>query len=233
MGDVKDAMDSITFEDIDFPTHPIPYTMMYVQWEANIIISKQLIRNLAFAFATIAIVNLILIADIVVSLLVFLCVVLTILDIVGSLYFMGLTIEIVTSVQLILSVGLALDYSAHIGVTYIVTRARDRKLRTQETLNDIGTAVFNGGFSTFLAFVLIAFSDSYIFLVFFKVLYYLGAVNELCNQILIFTDISICQMLTFNFLDVFMRGIIWIIPRPILLASNVISHRSNFRIQQT
>ena len=84
----------------------------------------------AFAFATIALVNLILIADLVVSLLVFLCVILTILDIVGGLYFMGLTIEIVTSVQLILSVGLALDYSAHIGVTYIVTRGRDRRQRT-------------------------------------------------------------------------------------------------------
>ena len=123
----------------------------------------------AFAFATIALVNLILIADLVVSLLVFLCVILTILDIVGGLYFMGLTIEIVTSVQLILSVGLALDYSAHIGVTYIVTRGRDRRQRTQDTLNNIGTAVFNGGFSTFLAFVLVAFSDSYVFLTFFKV----------------------------------------------------------------
>ena len=169
MGDVKDAVDSISFKDINFPIHPIPYTMMYVQWEANIIISKQLIRNLAFAFATIALVNLILIADLVVSLLVFLCVVLTILDIVGGLYFMGLTIEIVTSVQLILSVGLALDYSAHIGVTYIVTRGRERRQRTQDTLNNIGTAVFNGGFSTFLAFVLVAFSDSYVFLTFFKV----------------------------------------------------------------
>ena len=58
MGDVKDAMDSVSFEDINFPIPPIPYTMMYVQWEANIIISKQLIRNLAFAFATIALVNL-------------------------------------------------------------------------------------------------------------------------------------------------------------------------------
>ena len=162
-------MDSVSFENINFPIHPIPYTMMYVQWEANIIISKQLIRNLAFAFATIALVNLILIADLVVSLLVFLCVVLTILDIVGGLYFMGLTIEIVTSVQLILSVGLALDYSAHIGVTYIVTRGRERRQRTQDTLNNIGTAVFNGGFSTFLAFVLVAFSDSYVFLTFFKV----------------------------------------------------------------
>ncbi len=33
----------------------------------------------------------------------------------------------------------------------------------------IGPAVFNGGLSTFLAFILVAFSDSYVFLTFFKV----------------------------------------------------------------
>ena len=113
--------------------------------------------------------NLLLIADIIVSSLVFLCVVLTLLDIAGGAYFMGLTIEIASSIILILAVGLALDYSAHIGVTYIVTRGQDRKQRTIDTLNTIGTAVFNGGFSTLLAFVLLAISDSYVFLTFLKV----------------------------------------------------------------
>lgn len=114
-------------------------------------------------------VNLVLIADITVSILVFLCVALTLLNIAGGAYFMGLTIEILTSIILILAVGLALDYSAHIGVTYVVTRAPDRKQRTVLTLNTMGCAVFNGGFSTLLAFVLVAFSDSYVFLTFFKV----------------------------------------------------------------
>ena len=34
----------------------------------------------------------------------------------------------------------------------------------------MGPAVFNGGFSTFLAFILVAFSDSYVFTTFFKVI---------------------------------------------------------------
>ena len=133
------------------------------------VISTQLLRNISFAFGAIAIVNFLLIADLVVSLLVFLCVALTLLEIAGGAYFMGLTIEISTSIILILAVGLALDYSAHIGVTYIITKKGNRKERTQETLNTMGTAVFNGGFSTFLAFSLVAFSNSYVFLTFFKV----------------------------------------------------------------
>ena len=133
------------------------------------IISKQLIRNVSFAFGVIAIMSILLIADLIVSILVFLCVALTMLEIVGGAYFLGLTIEIVTSIILLLSVGLALDYAAHIGVTYVVTRGSSRKEKTKRTLSTMGMAVTNGGFSTLLAFVLVAFSNSYVYLTFFKV----------------------------------------------------------------
>ena len=83
------------------------------------------------------------------SLFVFICVALSVLEIIGGAYFMGLTIEIVTSIVLILrykrsnkdfnpscnlSVGLALDYAAHIGVTYVVTKGRSRKERAQASV---------------------------------------------------------------------------------------------------
>lgn len=40
--------------------------------------------------------------------------------------------------------------------------------KAKEAVVSMGTAVFHGGFSTFTAFVLLAFSDSYIFTTFFK-----------------------------------------------------------------
>lgn len=42
--------------------------------------------------------------------------------------------------------------------------------RAIKTLSSIGPAVFNGGFSTFLAFVLLSLSKSYVFHTFFKVI---------------------------------------------------------------
>lgn len=41
--------------------------------------------------------------------------------------------------------------------------------RVRTTLSEIGPPVLNGGISTLLAFVLLAFSQSYIFQTFFKV----------------------------------------------------------------
>ena len=90
MDAVKDAMEQVELTGSEF-NHPFPYTFMYVQWEANKvpftlhtktfnwfsyfqIISNQLIRNLGFAFGVIAIVSIVLISDLFVSLLVFICV---------------------------------------------------------------------------------------------------------------------------------------------------------------
>ena len=75
-----------------------------------------------------------------------------------------------TSIILILSVGLALDYAAHIAVFFLCQKSFDRKAITVECLKQMGPPVFHGGFSTFLAFLLLAWSESYVFSTFFKVL---------------------------------------------------------------
>ena len=74
MQEIKDSMDQITFEqpnNIEDPDRflkvPVPYAYMYIQWEANRIISDELIRNLSLTFATIAVVSLLLIINLQVS----------------------------------------------------------------------------------------------------------------------------------------------------------------------
>ena len=44
-----------------------------------------------------------------------------------------------------------------------------RERRVKDALTNIGPAVLNGGFSTFLAFILLATSKSHVFTSFFKV----------------------------------------------------------------
>ena len=45
----------------------------------------------------------------------------------------------------------------------------NKNKRIEKTLVNIGPAVFNGGFSTFLAFILLMNSQSYVFMTFFKI----------------------------------------------------------------
>ena len=79
------------------------------------IIGDELLRNLGLTICAVAIVTLILIQNLQTSFWVLSCVIFTVVDVVGSMYWLGLTIEISTSIMVLLCAGLAVDYSAHIG----------------------------------------------------------------------------------------------------------------------
>ncbi|GFO48112.1 patched domain-containing protein 3 [Plakobranchus ocellatus] len=145
-----------------------PYSRAYISYETSKVVRQELFRNLGLACLCVFIVTLILIANFWTSLLVFCCVLFTLVDVAGTMQFWGLTIEGVTSIVLLLSIGLAVDYSAHIGHMFM-TVVGTRQNRTKETLGEMGPPVFYGGFSTFLAFVLLSNSNSYVFQTFFKV----------------------------------------------------------------
>ena len=67
-----------------------------------------------------------------------------------------------------MTAGLALDFAAHVGVIFACLKTGTRQTKMRLTLENIGPAVLNGGISTFLAFVILAFSETYVFQTFFK-----------------------------------------------------------------
>ena len=74
-------------------------------------------------------------------------------------------------VCLILSIGLAVDYSSHIGYKFMVYKGTKSE-RAKASLINMGPAVFNGGFSTFLPIIMLAGSNIYVTLTFFKVCFF-------------------------------------------------------------
>jgi Niemann-Pick C1 protein len=167
------AMDGIrdTVQRVGFPGHQcFPYSQDYFNIETTKVIGEELYRNLGLAFLCVFLMTLLLIANLWTCILVAICVAMTLVDVLGMIYFWGLTIDTVTSIMVIVAIGLAVDYSAHIGHSFMVERGT-RDERTQKTLANMGSAVFYGGFSTFLAFILLAASDSYVFSTFFKVFF--------------------------------------------------------------
>ncbi|XP_060591012.1 patched domain-containing protein 3-like [Ruditapes philippinarum] len=144
------------------------YGFKYLNNETNKVLKGELYRNLALAGVCVFIVTLLLIANLWTSILVFTCVAFTVIDVTGTLQFWGVTIDTASSILIILCVGLAVDYSAHVGHMFM-TILGNREERAKATLFSIGPAVLNGGVSTFLAFVLLANSKSYGFVMFFRV----------------------------------------------------------------
>merc|ERR1719167_1567502 len=144
------------------------HTKVYAAWETDEIIGFELWRNIGLAMACVFVVTLLLLANFQICIYVMCIVGITLTDIVGFLHFWDVTIDIISCVNIVLAIGLCVDYSVHIGLAFMVAKG-SRKDKAVEAVASIGPAVFNGGFTTFLAIILCSLSYSHVFLTFFKV----------------------------------------------------------------
>merc|ERR1719163_112154 len=150
---------------------PFPFSEEYLNYEQYASIENEARRNIGLAFVAIFIITIVMIPHPVVSLLVFSSVVMTIIEVIGFMYHWGLKVDGVTVVMLIVAIGLAIDYSAHIGVAYLHSTHRTAEEAVVNALVDMGTPVVHGATSTFIAIVVLAPSASYVFQSFFRQLF--------------------------------------------------------------
>ena len=147
-----------------------PYSFEFLYWEEMGIIEGELVRNLLVCGSVIVVMICMLIPSLPIAGCVILCIVLSIVDVIGLLYFWGVTINSISTIYILICVGLAVDYSAHIAHMFKEAEGTAAE-RTVDAMARIGPCVFNAVISTFLAVLIVAFSKSYIFRVFFKAIF--------------------------------------------------------------
>merc|ERR1740123_1364758 len=144
------------------------FTFGMIFWEQYAVIAGEFYRNLLIAVCVVFVICCVMIPKISAALLVILTVVATIVDVLGLMWAWGLTIDGVTVCYTVIAIGLAVDYSAHVGEAFVLSKEGTKARRVTDSLYRVGASVFNGGFSTFLAVVAMANSQTYVFRVFFK-----------------------------------------------------------------
>lgn len=142
---------------------------IFANWYTDEIIDSEIYRNISLALIGVFICTAIMIVNVQVCIYIFTCVLLSLISIGGFMEYWGLTLDIVTSIGLQLSVGLCIDYAAHIGHTFLTITEPDGNKRALMTVEEIGGAVLQGGGSTLLAITLLSTSDAYTFKTFFKI----------------------------------------------------------------
>jgi len=176
-----DNLRSEAYSVIEYPTLRV-YDRSFIFWEQFAVISDEFWRNVILALVTVTVIILVLIPHPVVAFVVIISVVLSILDLIGFLHLWNGSINNISSIYLVVSIGLTVDYAAHIGHGYLFEPGT-REAKAIGTLAGVGTSVFNGGFSTMLAVLIMASSDTYIFVTFFKC-YFLCCVFGLIHGML-------------------------------------------------
>ncbi|XP_063844985.1 patched domain-containing protein 3-like [Scylla paramamosain] len=146
------------------------WAQAYGVWETNEVVGEELLRNVLSAGATVGVVTLVLLASLPAALLVLFAVAATVVGVGGIMWMWGLTIDTVSCIAIVLSIGLSVDYAAHVAHAFLAAReVSSRRARAREAVLNVGGAVLLGGLSTILSFVVLVASTSHVFITFFKV----------------------------------------------------------------
>ncbi len=159
------AMDATRelIESWDDLADTFPYSQKFISIEGFKIIRKELFFNVGLALLAVGVIVLLTVASPVTALIITINVAFCIVEILGFMHALGIAIDSVSVINIVLAVGLSIDYSAHVGHCFMVKGGDDKNRRALEALADIGAAVLNGALTTFLAVVVLLFSSSYVF----------------------------------------------------------------------
>ncbi|CAL7945885.1 unnamed protein product [Xylocopa violacea] len=149
------------------------WSEVFSLWVTDKLIAQEVQRNVLLALVCVMGMTALLIAELQTCFWIFLCVLLTLLNVCGFMYFWGLTIDIASCIGLELGIGLCVDYAAHVAHAFINAASEsvseDRTTRAHIAVRYIGAAVAYGAGSTLLALSMMVFSDSYVFHAFLKI----------------------------------------------------------------
>uniref|UniRef100_A0A7S2WDA6 Membrane transport protein MMPL domain-containing protein n=1 Tax=Eucampia antarctica TaxID=49252 RepID=A0A7S2WDA6_9STRA len=160
MDATRDLVDKWGREDELPPSYV--YSEKFLSIEGFKIIQVELFQNAGLAIMAVGVITFISLGNIVTAFLITLNVFFCIVEILGFMYACGLVINSISVINIVLAVGLSVDYSAHVGHCFMV-KSGDRNTRATEALADIGASVLNGALSTFLAVAVLLGSKSYVF----------------------------------------------------------------------
>ena len=150
-------------------TTTFAYSTIYAAWEIEEILSGELYQNISLAILCVTLIIFIMLFDLSSCFLIVGCVVFTIVDVVGITYLLGMTIDPMYLHSTVIGIGLSVDYAAHVAHSFLTLRG-PKKVRVTNAYLYIGPAILHGGTTTMLALSLLAFSESHIFIVFFKIM---------------------------------------------------------------
>ena len=145
------------------------WAKIFGNWVTDEIIDTEIYRNISLALIGVMFCSVVLIVNLQICFWIFVCVLLTLVNVGGLMQVWGLTLDLVSCIALQLAVGLCVDYAAHIGHTFLTINKGDRNRRSLETVLHIGAAVFYGGGSTILSLSILSGSQAYTYRTFFKI----------------------------------------------------------------
>jgi len=160
-------MDEVRLIAAKAPGNCFAYEATFNDWETNKVIVNEFLSVLLGCGVAILLVLLLVFNDLVATLIVMSNVACVVLVVTGSVWWWGMQLNSVTVIHLFMSVGVSVDYCAHIMHEY-KSQPGERSERVRNSYSLMAPAVIHAIMSTFLAIAVTGFSQGYIFVAFFR-----------------------------------------------------------------
>ena len=167
-----DAMESVrtTAEVYSATTSlsSVAFSEPFVFWEGLKICYSETVRNVAVTLLVVYIVCIFFLTSVWAATLCAMNIILVDFCLFGFLHWFGMHMNTVIAINLIMALGLTVDYSAHLIHAYMHVDGIDKNARMRAAYDKIGVSIFNGGATTFVAVFALVGANSYVFDSFFR-----------------------------------------------------------------
>ncbi|XP_035025376.1 patched domain-containing protein 3 [Hippoglossus stenolepis] len=153
------------------PIDLLVYHPAFIYFDQYTVIVGNTIQTLLVAVVVMLIIALVLIPSPVCSLWVVFAICSVIVGVTGFMALWSVSLDSISMINLIMSIGFSVDFSAHISYAFVSSSESDVNKRAMDALAQLGYPVLQGALSTILGVLALSFSKSYIFRTFFKVMF--------------------------------------------------------------
>ncbi|KAK9502160.1 hypothetical protein O3M35_012746 [Rhynocoris fuscipes] len=145
-----------------------PYFVFFDQFE---LVRPTSIQSMVVGAVIMMIISFIFIPNMLCSLWVAFCIISIETGVAGYMALWSVNLDSISMINLIMCIGFSVDFTAHICYAYMSSKAETSEERIKESLYALGLPIFQGAMSTILGVIALVLAQSYIFLVFFKMIF--------------------------------------------------------------
>lgn len=145
-----------------------PYFVFFDQFE---LVRPTSVQSMMIGAAIMMLISFIFIPNILCSLWVAFSIVSIEMGVAGYMALWDVNLDSISMINLIMCIGFSIDFTAHICYTFMTSKSNSSEERVREALYSLGMPIFQGSVSTILGCIALLLAQSYIFLVFFKMIF--------------------------------------------------------------
>ncbi|XP_022916873.2 NPC intracellular cholesterol transporter 1 isoform X2 [Onthophagus taurus] len=150
-----------------------PYSVFYVFYEQYLTMWSDTLKSLGISLLAIFVVTFVLMGlDIFSSIVVVITITMIVVNLCGMMYFWNITLNAVSLVNLVMAVGIAVEFCSHMVHSFAMSVQPTRTERAADALTKMGSSVFSGiTLTKFGGIIVLGFAKSQIFQVFYFRMY--------------------------------------------------------------